>query len=293
MLQEKVLQVIKSKALLDSVKQSNHKFSELELISIAYYFSDTYEQRLNLLKEISAKCKTEAKILADKCIKYLEDSLNAFINPQKDAVYEVHIKDDPQSYDERYLCKTYNGALKIIELFHKCYECESEITDISRFTIYKRLCKDYDTVDEFDEDELGCCELGKGFIIKSVDFWEYHYSNCDKKCEECTDLCLQNITVQYPKFLNEYDIASYINYDFEKEYYIALCPEGYEHDDCAYLLPLNSWYLEHNDWQNVMDSHQHTEYPLVQKESYEALSDELKQNYQLLRSFLVKLGYHQ
>ena len=213
MLQEKVLQVIKSKALLDSVKQSNHKFSELELISIAYYFSDTHEQRLNLLKEISVKCKTEAKILADKCIKYLEDSLNAFINPQKDAVYEVHIKDDPQSYDERYLCKTYNGALKIIELFHKCYECESEITDISRFTIYKRLCKDYDTVDEFDEDELGCCELGKGFIIKSVDFWEYHYSNCDKKCEECTDLCLQNITVQYPKFLNEYDIASYINYD--------------------------------------------------------------------------------
>ncbi len=83
------------------------------------------------------------------------------------------------------------------------------------------------------------------------------------------------------------------NLDFEKEYYIALCPEGYEHDDCAYLLPLNSWYLEHNDWQNVMDSHQHTEYPLVQKESYEALSDELKQNYQLLRSFLVKLGYHQ
>ena len=285
MMQNKVIELFKSKSLIAEIKQRHFQFDELQLVRIIYDYAHTYTQRLQLLRELVATAKSaQPRELAERCIAYQEQSMAAFMATQSGAAYEIHIKDDPDAYEERYLCRTYEGALGLFKTFHMSYKCEA--SEDGMFYIALRKFVDGNSAADFEEDEIGSCWLTKDGDIEKVDIWELDKKNRDADNDDgscCNKLYINNVDVTYPPFLNEYDPVIYHR-----------CGQGFgialrvgENDKYeAYVLPLDFYSAKYGDYKNIHDTHMHVELPLVEKIDASTLSEELKIRYDSIVAYL-------
>nr|QGT51198.1 hypothetical protein Firmicute1046_2740 [uncultured Firmicutes bacterium] len=291
MLQSKILKCIQSKALLNAIKEQNIQFPSKELMAIAYTYAESYKQRLDfliLLKEHSRD--QELKIYLEKLIAVQENTLKSFLEPQNGCVYELHIKEEPNAYDERYLCSSYKSALEMIPLFYKRYG-DTE-TDAARYSIIKRKIFGSAENKKFDEDYIGACYLKAGSILRDVDMEGIaQFANECDVCydDKCEKLCINNIDIHFPVFIQDKELVKY------PDYYGALCygvnlEITQSETDEYYVIPLDCSAMKYRDFERDFYNHKHIKAPYIEPASTAEIRPELQNIYSEYLDYLNKHG---
>ena len=186
---EEIIDLLPSPDLKSKIKETNHKFSELELLKIICNYAPSLDSKHSFLERFSKIATPDITMFAKKIIESDKNNFANFIKESNEFVYELHIKDTPYSHDERYICKSYNAALICIDRFFEEYaHVGAKETEETRYTIDKR--KIFSECDKFEEDEYAECILGANKEILSISDWRVpHECDTDVACCECEKLC--------------------------------------------------------------------------------------------------------
>ncbi|MBO5981772.1 MAG: hypothetical protein J6Q24_04915 [Clostridia bacterium] len=179
---EEIIDLLPSPDLKSKIKETNHKFSELELLKIICNYAPSLDSKHSFLERFSKIATPDITMFAKKIIESDKNNFANFIKESNEFVYELHIKDTPYSHDERYICKSYNAALICIDRFFEEYaHVGAKETEETRYTIDKR--KIFSECDKFEEDEYAECILGANKEILSISDWRVpHECDTDVAC---------------------------------------------------------------------------------------------------------------
>ena len=244
-LQEEILSCIWSTDLKNYIKEHDYIFTSTELLSIAYHFAPTYNERLHLL-QLLADYAPDVSEFAAQCIRFQNECLEQFCQHGENEVYELHIKDDPDAYEERYLCASYQTVLDMIDGFYMKYDFAPE-KDTVRYVISKR--KVLQSTDAFQEDVLQECELGAGKILISAEIW----------CEE-NDPKHKIKDVEFPNFIPHLSAVRYKKGDNSICRGVCLAGNNFPSDSC-YVIPLDDDLLKSRDHEKHLGNHWHEHIP--------------------------------
>ena len=286
-IKSKILEMICSKSLQKAIHKSKFEISDYDLLLLVYRHASDYETRLNLITLIETNT-TDAftKEQAKKCVALEKEKLKRFSEPENDCVFEVKIKETPQSHEERYLAKTFNGALKKVKYFCEHYDF-TKLNEDSHIEIVKRKVVDETKAEDFDEDWRGEAIYNGKLMLENVLHEDMENglldigSNCnpehsdtlyyEQKCKTCNNFCFTGKTPNLPRFLKNLDIVCYKDYFGTKQYaitYVFKDDDG--SDDCAYCIPLDKKYICNQSikskkafFKKIFNSHEHIEYPRI------------------------------
>ncbi len=279
---DKIIELLPSADLKAKIKATNHQFKENELLQIIYRYAPNFDARLKLLEEFAEIASTDVPALAKVYIKYQQDNYNRFIEASEGFVYELCIKENPDSYEEKYLCSSLNGALVCIERFYEEYASVNAIeTDKTRYKILKR--KVFSENDRFEEDTYAEMTLGEHKTILEVSDYR-NPADCDLNtmCSECKEFCPRRIDdVAYPCFACNYAIIKYRNHEGKDSFGVNLCMsnkcDGLESE--LYVIPLDSHTIREHRFEDDFYDHQHIELPLATLATTKDLDETMRKNY--------------
>lgn len=286
-LRNKILSLLPSAALKKQISLSGCQFSDADLLSIVWDYAPDYEARIALLQKLEECFSGELKAYTSDLIHTQRLMLDSFMKPEEDAIYELHIKETPHSYDESYLCRSYQDALRTIPLFYQEYNCQE--TNSSRYTIVKRRVVSGEM--EFSEDKLGELVLLPGMKVCSVDVDAYfhHAEKCDPDddCAECSRPCARIHHIPFPQFLRNGDAVKYRDCDGEESFGTVLVFDDPPFSE-YYIIPLWSNAVHYHDYINVYDDHRHIPAPLVDLVSEEDLPEKYREDYKTYSQYVKK-----
>lgn len=264
-LQQEILSCIWSTDLKNYIREHNYTFTSAELLSIAYYYAPTYAERLRLL-QLLADYARDVSELAAKCIHFQNECLEQFCHHRENEVYELRIKDDPDAYEERYLCSSYQTALDMIDAFYREYDFAPE-KDTVRYVIVKR--KVLQSTDAFQEDELQECELGAGKVLISAEIWR---DENDPKAE------IEDVA--FPSFIPHLSAVRYRKGEGSICRGVCLAGDTFPSDSC-YVIPLDGEMLKSRDYEKHLGYHwhEHIPGPNIEVLPLEYLTDEESSDY--------------
>ena len=270
-LQEEILSCVWSADLKNYVKKHNYIFDSAELLSIAYHFAPTYSERLRLLR-LLADFAPDVSEFATQCIRFQNDCLEQFFQHSENEVYELRIKDDPDAYEERYLCASYQTAMDMIDGFYREYDFTPE-KDTVCYTIVKR--KILQSTDPFQEDALQECELGAGKVLISAEIW----------CGE-NDPKRKIKDVAFPIFIPHLSAVRYRKGDNSICRGVCLTGDTFP-SDSFYVIPLDDELLKSRDHEKHLGYHwhEHIPGPNIEVLPVEYLTDEEKSDYSAFVQF--------
>ncbi len=285
--QKMVIEKIKSVSLKNAIKKENTIFQPIELLKIIYEFVEKYNDRLFLLKKMLSVVDDEKMVsYISFIVDDMENSLKKLQSVNSNCIFELHIKDTPDSYDESYICNSFNSAIALIDEFYKEYSFAPNKR--ARFKIIKR--KIYDSkCDSFEEDFIISCSLDYNKNICDIcckgdaDF--YH---CDGICFECNLLCMTNINIKFPTFVGYKDLVQYQDLDGSINYGISWDDPEFQGEEC-YIIPLDCFALRYRNFDKAHDFHKHIPYPYVEKANESDLIDEYKIIYNEYLTYLEKI----
>ena len=142
--EKKIINLIPSLSMKEEIVKTKHHFTDLELLAMIDKFENIFSKRIYLYNQ-AKKVFNDKKILSfinryiKKELKKYEELIN---NINESEIYEVFIRSNPNSYEEHYLCPTYESCFNTIINFYKCYKDFAEVTELSEFTIQKRMICD-------------------------------------------------------------------------------------------------------------------------------------------------------
>ena len=117
-MKDTVLSLLPSRALREKIREVGYEFTEQELLFILYEYAPTFEERMTLLERFAETASPEIQETVGLIMAWQRRIFDAFRVLGEGEVYELHIKDTPDSYDETYLCGSYEAALAYIDLFY-------------------------------------------------------------------------------------------------------------------------------------------------------------------------------
>ena len=109
-MKDEIIELLPSDDLKAVIKEKKHQFSDDELLQIIYSYAPTFDARLELLERFSAFASPNVSALAKAYIKYEQDNFKRFTEESEGFVYELCIKDTPESYEEKYICSSYHQS---------------------------------------------------------------------------------------------------------------------------------------------------------------------------------------
>ena len=283
-----IIELLPSVDLKAKIKDTNHQFTEEELLQIIYRYTPTFEVRLSWLERFSEIASPAVSALAKVYMEYEQDNFNRFINAPEGFVYELCIKDTPDSYEEKYLCSSYNAALACIDRFYEEYADFAKETEKTRYKIMKR--KIFSENGRFEEDAYGICVLGPNKAVIEVSDYK-NPSDCelDTMCSECKEICPRRCDdVYFPCFAHDHAIIQYCDYEGKDCFGVNLCLRD-ECDGMAtefYVIPLASSTIREHRFADYFNGHQHIELPRATLASAEDLDETMRKNYFDFISFL-------
>lgn len=264
-LQQEVLSCVWSGDLRNYVTEHNYTFSSAALLSIAYHFAPNYDERLRLL-QLLADHAPDVSELAAKCIRFQHECLERFCQQGENEVYELRIQDDPEAYEERYLCASYQTALDMIDGYYREYDfiCEQ---DSVRYVITKRII--LQPADAFREDEVQVCILRAGKNLVSAEIWR---NENDPKHELAA--------VEYPNFIPHLSAVRYQRDDLTIGRGVCLVG-GIGLTDSFYVIPFDNEILRSRAYEEHLGNHwhEHIPGPCVEVCPVEDLTEEEKSDY--------------
>lgn len=289
-MKDTILKLLPSRTLREKIREVGHEFTETELLFILFEYAPTFDERLTLLECFAETASPEMKETAELIIAWQRRLLDAFRVLGEGEVYELHIKDTPDSYDETYLCGSYDAALHYIDLFYEEYDT-AEKGDSTRYRIEKRRIYTGKPDEAFDEDYLAECVLDQHKRVLTVDNnmddSPYGRGFCEKQeCDTCEKVCLHHgRMVLFPCFTKNLDLVRFEDYKGAVRYGVNFQWDE-EPADCLLVDPLDSHAVRYHSFENAGDDHDHPPLPLVELASVEELSEEMRLDYLAFLEYL-------
>lgn len=284
-IQSQILSLIPSHSLKKQLDLSTVHFSDEDLLTIAYRYAPDYETRIALLQKLEQSFSDELKEYTSRLISVQKQMLESFISQEENEIYDLHIKDTPGAYDESYLCRSFDDAVKIIPLFYKEYDCKETVS--SRYTIVKRRILSEKT--GFDEDNLGELILLPNNRIHSVCMYAYDHQaeKCQGECLDCNKPCAECHDVIFPLFVKHGDAVKCYETSGKETFGIVFL---YNNLPCGdyYVIPLDSNAVHYHDYANIHDAHMHIPSPLVERIDVDALPKRIKEDYKACLQYFME-----
>lgn len=284
--QKMVIGKIKSDSLKNAIKKQNTVFSFIEIMKIICEYVEEYADRIYLLKKMLSVLDDE-KIYSyvNFVIDWMENSFQQLKQDSPDCIFELYIKYKSDSFNERYLCDSFNSAISLIDEY--CEEYSYKSTEHIVYKIVKRKIHNSSN-DAFDEDYMGSCTLNFHKKICSVFFYqEARYYECDGMCCKCDRLCMTNVEIQFPAFIGYQDLVRYQDFEGRIKYGISFDDGSFQCEVC-YIIPLDCEALLYNYFEKAHDFHKHISYPYVEKISESELPEKYKRIYKEYFKYLEK-----
>ena len=282
-MKDTILRLLPSRALREKIREVGYEFTEQELLFILYEYAPTFDERMTLLERFAETASPEIGETARLIVAWQRRLFDAFRVLGEGEVYELHIKDTPESYDETYLCGSYEAALRYIDLFYEEFD-SAEKGDSTRYRIEKRRIYGGKPDEAFDEDYLAECVLDQHKQVLTVedhaDRSPYGLGFCEEQeCDTCQKLCIRDSScVVFPNFVKNLDLVRFTDYTGAVRYGV-----NFQWDDgpadCLCVDPLDSFAVRYHFFKNAGDAHQHPPLPLVEPASAEELSEEMRRDY--------------
>lgn len=284
-LQRRIVSLIPSTSLKNQIRLTNHRLSDADMLSTAYRYAPDYDTRIELLQMLEQHFTGELRDYTSRLIQVQRKMLEVFLESEDNAVYELHIKDTPGAYDERYLCKSFDAALRIIPLFFKEYDCEENA--LTRYTIVKRRILSEEA--DFSEDELGELVLLAGMRVYSVNVWSFDHQaeDCSGQCLECNRPCANCHETIFPQFIQHGDAVRFYDFSGKESYGIALVLDNLPCSE-YYVIPLDSDAVRYHDFANIYTDHQHIPAPLTERIEEEAIPEKMREDYKACLQYILE-----
>lgn len=284
-LQSRIVSLIPSTSLKNQIRLINHRLSDADLLSTAYRYAADYDARVELLQMLEQQFTGDLRDYTSKLIHVQRQMLEVFLKPEDNTVYELHIKDTPDAYDERYLCKSFDAAICIIPLFFQEYDCEEN--SLTRYTIVKRRVLSEEA--DFSDDELGELVMLAGMRVYSVNMWSFDHQaeECAGQCLNCNSPCADCHETIFPQFIQHGDAVKFYDLSGKESYGIAL---AFNNLPCSeyYVIPLDSDAVRYHDFDNIHDAHQHIPAPLTERIEEAALPEEIRADYKACLKYILE-----
>ena len=292
---EKIINLIPSEDLKRKIKETNHTFRENELLQIIENYAEPRDLRLDMMRSFFEVAGEEISKLAKEYIRYEEAMFTCFVANNGKAVYELKIKETPDSYEECYLCESYNAALISIDKFYRKYSFAKE----NKSTVYKIskrwvLSEDGD----FGEDKLAECTLGPGKEVMRLWCDEIRSVDCkvDNLCSDCNQICHRRCDeVEYPNIAKNYSLVKFKGNNGEDCFAVNM--ELPDRDNRfmgeLYALDLDSKGIATHNFSRdaIFDAHTHLALPIVTLASPDELPENKKATYHALVEYLENNPY--
>jgi len=291
--QKEVMDCLWSEDLKRHIAQTGFRFSEENLLIIAYKFAPTFAERIRLLGLITESCPAVADH-AQKCIDYQNKCLACFIEHSPDRIFELRIRDDPsdpQRYEDRFLCESYDAALEMIDKYYEEYDFAPEAPTV-RYTITKRCI--LKKGEAFRPDHCGEAILGAGKVLISVEDipGENELGPCPDNCMDCHLPCMCNQEAAFPNFLPRQSPVQYRLPDGSIHYGIDLSYMWEGPLSEFYVIPLDMDGMKNLNFETQWDSlwHEHIPVPNARAVSLADLPENLRDIYLAFAPWVEKNG---
>ncbi len=279
----KIIDLLPSPDLKAKIKEINYQFSEIDLLQIIYNYAPSFDLRLSLLEQFSSIACQEASSLAKAYIKFENEKFNLFTESKQGFVYELLIRETPDSYQERYICSSYNSALICIDRFYQEYaDVNAEETQETRYEIKKR--KIFSENDSFEEDIYGECSLGPNKTLLKVRYDKLPFDDCslDIPCYECKQICpFRCDEIYFPCLYKHLDVIKY--YDYRGVVRFGVNYLGQSECDRTetelYLIPIHSDSIRKRQFDDEFYDHVHVELPNAFLATPDDLDEADRKNY--------------
>lgn len=276
--EKKIINLIPSNSLKGEIKRLRSSFTDLELLAIIFRFEEDFNKRIYLFKQAKLVFK-DKKILRfiDKLINDEINEYNLLINKNEDEVYEVFIKSDVNSYEERYLCPTYEACFNTIFSFFKAYKDFCKINKNSEFKIQKRRVRDRIKTKDIDDDIVTATYNYKMKLLRI-------YSN--NKPVRISGYSLEEIAIDYPHLFNGKELVSF--YENNRLRYGINCFNDLNGDSCVN-------YLDCDIIKDILDcprdyliNHIHLDFGYLNIVDLDNVGREIKEDYNFAYNLLNK-----
>ena len=222
--------------LFRAIEENSIYYSEIQLCAVAYRYSQTYDQALNLLSLI--KVNTSDGKLAeyiDGIICGMKNESLLFHSEDSDCIYELNIVLDRFSATEKYICRDYGTVLEMIPEWYRQYG--EEPCKTTEYTVEKRRILKAGV--PFQEDVIAGCRLNSELEV--CRYYSktgiYGANDCDGVCPDCEEsCCVQNTEVAFPDVFEKGELV-YYREPFGPNGYGVVIPE-YSDTETCYIVPL-------------------------------------------------------
>lgn len=282
----KIIELLPSNDLKAEIRRTDYKFSDGQLLQIIYKYAPTFDERISLMERFAEQAEPNIAQLARFFIADQKELLKQFQENDGSFIYELNIKKNPDSYCEKYICASFEAALRCIDGYYEHYSPYVKETEQTIYRVVKR--KIFDINIEFDEDYYAECNLRAGKVIVSVrDNKRYGDCGFDNSCTDCDQICVwRQDQLTFPCFVKHLDIvrykSTYTMDGFGLKDYFAVClfPENYCVDECdLYGIKLDSYAITQRKFDEIHNCHCHPELPRSEVVSPESLDKEMRENY--------------
>ena len=282
-IQKRIVSLIPSETLRHEIREKRYALSEADLLLIAFRYAPDQDTRLQLLRELSPMLSDELKAYAERVIKLQGRMLAEFVESADDAVFELHMQDSPDAYDDRYLCRTYDAAIHMIALFYEKYGGKEHPS--SRYRIVKRRVLSSSSA--FSEDEIGWLVLLPGSKIHSVRLYTYDHraEKCDGQCFRCEKCCVACSELAFPPFTKHGDAVRIIRPSGQEAFGIVCM---FNDSSCSdlYVIPLDCEAVRSHEYANIHHAHEHVPLPQAERIEAEELPEKMREDYYSCLCFL-------
>ena len=277
-----IIRLLPSDDLKEKIKATNYQFTESELLQIIYNYAPTFYDKLSMLEQFSATASPDVAALAKVYIEYEQNNYNRFMSEDTGFIYELHIKETPDSHDECYICASYKAALVCIDRFYEEYaSVDAKETEKTKYKITKR--KIFFEENKFEEDAYAECVLGANKVILEISDCNAS-SDCelDTLCSECNEICPYRCDeLKFPCFACDYAIIKYLDHEEKEQFGVSICWD----DTCNglgegfYIIPLDSPSIREHRFNDNFYEHQHIPLPLATLAELDDLDENMRKNY--------------
>ena len=277
-----IIGLLPSDNLKEKIRSTNHQFTESELLQIIYNYTPTFHEKLSMLERFSAIASSDVAALAKTYIENEQNNYNRFVTEDSGFIYELHIKENPDSHDECYICASYKAALVCIDRFYEEYaSVDAKETEKTKYKITKR--KIFFEENKFEEDTYAECILGTNKVILEISDCNAS-SECelDTLCSECNEICSYRCDeLKFPCFACDYAIIKYLDHEDKEQFGVSICWD----DSCNglgeefYIIPLNSQSIREQRFDDNFYEHQHIPLPLATLAKLDDLDENMRKNY--------------
>jgi len=283
-LYNQVLDLLPSKDLKQAIANHHTVLKPIELVKIIEGYAKSFDHRIILLEGLK-DCTDDRAVIEfiERQIQYHLNSRAKFVSEDDGSVFELLIKETPDSYEEHYLCTSISAAMRYIPLFFQEYECAPNVD--TYFEIKKR--KIIGEHDAFQEDYIASCYLNDKAEPLTYGACGIKRNYCDGRCFDCNQTCIYNIQIGFPIFL---DNLALVRYKTGNKHSYGIHLNNITDDDTIYVLDLANEVMVYKDFKNDFYAHEHIDAPLVEKVDLQDVPDDIRKTYEAYVSYRHECG---